>query len=119
MKATLRPHLQAEEASPYILLVELVSSKRCHAWFDSSSAEGYEYQAQHGQSTATYAVCVNCRAESPALVYLLISRPTENQYMVILNSLLNYLSRRCSLKWDTAVYSEIKNSSSAKTNLIN
>lgn len=29
---------------PYVRLIKLVSSKCCHAGFDSSGAEGYEYQ---------------------------------------------------------------------------
>lgn len=42
-----------------MLLVELVSSKRCHTGFDSSSAEGDEYQPNHGQSTATQGYTVS------------------------------------------------------------
>lgn len=37
-----------------MLLIKLVPSKRRHAGFDSSGAEGYEYQTDHGQSAATH-----------------------------------------------------------------
>lgn len=43
----------------HMLLVELVSSKRCHTGFDSSGAEGDEYQPNHGQSTATHGYTVS------------------------------------------------------------
>lgn len=38
----------------YMLLIKLVSSKRCHTRFDSSGAKGDEYQTNHRQTAARH-----------------------------------------------------------------
>lgn len=47
------------KSNPNLLIVELVSTKGSHAWFDATGAQGDEEEPHHGQGSEREEECVN------------------------------------------------------------